>query len=214
MRPDRKNVERELGILTAIGDGTPLTQRQLSARLGLALGLTNLYIRRLTRKGYVKVRMLGARQVRYLLTPKGMAEKTRLTYDYVASSLRAYGQARRALASALSHLAAADDVRIGLYGRGEAAELAYITLRQLNVDICAVFDEHGGDTFLGHRVEPISAFAECNIDRLVIATLDRPHAIMLDLASRGIPLEKQLPLRPVLRLPSRVPKGASEVGGA
>lgn len=196
-----KKLERELDILTAIGDGTLLTQRQLSARLGLALGLTNLYIRRLTRKGYVKVRTLGARQVRYFLTPKGMAEKTRLTYDYVASSLRAYGQARSALRAALGQLTTANGVRIGLYGRGEAAELAYITLRELNLDIAGVFDElGGGETFLGHRVEPIAAFAERKIDRLVIATFERPHAIMLELAAGGVPLERQVPLRPVLRL--------------
>ena len=47
--------ERNLEILTAIGEGRPLTQRALAERLGVALGLTNLYLKRLATKGYIKI---------------------------------------------------------------------------------------------------------------------------------------------------------------
>jgi DNA-binding GntR family transcriptional regulator len=51
---DRK-LERDLQILTAIGEGAPLTQRALAKRLGVALGLTNLYLKRLGHKGLIKI---------------------------------------------------------------------------------------------------------------------------------------------------------------
>ena len=50
-----RSTERELEILTAIGEGRPLTQRALAQRLGIALGLTNLYLKRLAKKGSIKI---------------------------------------------------------------------------------------------------------------------------------------------------------------
>ena len=90
--------ERELEILIAIGEGKPLTQRALAQRLGVAVGLTNLYLRRLMRKGYVKVggfprKPAVRKRLRYLLTGKGIAEKSRLTYEYMTHSLHLYRRA-------------------------------------------------------------------------------------------------------------------------
>jgi DNA-binding MarR family transcriptional regulator len=65
---------REFEILTAIGEGRPLTQRALSQRLGVALGLTNLYLKRVVRKGYVKISRVDRQRLGYLLTTRGLAE--------------------------------------------------------------------------------------------------------------------------------------------
>ncbi|MEK7714504.1 MAG: winged helix-turn-helix domain-containing protein, partial [candidate division NC10 bacterium] len=50
-----RRVERDLEILIAIGEDRPLTQRALAQRLGVALGLANLYLKRLARKGLIKI---------------------------------------------------------------------------------------------------------------------------------------------------------------
>ena len=89
---------RDLEILTAIAEGRPLSQRALAARLGIALGLVNLYLRRLSRKGYVKITEFGSKpaarkRLRYLLTAKGIGEKTRLTYEHMTYALRLYQRA-------------------------------------------------------------------------------------------------------------------------
>src|SRR5215472_13656672 len=104
-----RKVERDLEILTAIEEGLPLTQRDLAQRLGVALGLTNLYLKRLARKGYIKIidfpRKPSARKrLRYLLTPKGLAEKSRPTYEHVAYSLSLYRRARQTLRESLGQL--------------------------------------------------------------------------------------------------------------
>ena len=44
-----RHQERDLEILTAIGEGRPLTQRALAQRLGMALDLTNFYLKRLAK---------------------------------------------------------------------------------------------------------------------------------------------------------------------
>src|SRR5437762_2952562 len=153
--------ERDLEILTAIGEGRPLTQRALAQRLGVALGLTNLYVKRLAKKGFIKITEFprkphARKRLRYILTPKGLLEKSRLTYDYMSHSLGIYRRTRETLREALSHLPGDGAKRVVLYGVGEAAELAYVTLKELGLEPIAVFDREEGGVFLGLPVRPIA----------------------------------------------------------
>ena len=97
---------RDLEILAELARGDQITQRHLAARLGIALGLTNLYLKRLARKGFIKITSIPPRRVRYLLTPKGIAQKTRLTYEYMDYSRQLYRETRTALRQKLLPLAA------------------------------------------------------------------------------------------------------------
>lgn len=95
-KPMRKNLERDLEILTAIGEGPPVTQRDRAERLGVALGLTNIYLKRLARKGFIKItdfprKPAARKRLRYLLTPEGISEKIRLTYEHVYLTLTEFG---------------------------------------------------------------------------------------------------------------------------
>src|SRR5712664_935774 len=152
-----RDVQRNLEILTAIEEGRPLTQRALAQRLGVALGLANLYLKRLAQKGYVKIvqfpqKPAARKRLRYLLTPRGLAEKTKLGYEHAAYSLRLYRRARQVLQESLSPLAEAGLKRVALYGTGDAAELAYLTLREFGLEPVAVFSPEGGEQFLGIHV--------------------------------------------------------------
>src|SRR5262245_60714948 len=154
--------ERDLEILTAIQEGLPLTQRALAARLGVALGLANLYVKRLARKGYIKIaefprKPAARKRLRYLLTPRGVAEKTRLTYEHMSYSLSLYRRARENLRESLGRLADSGAKRIALCGTGEAAELAYLTLRELGLEPTAAFDRSAGGQFLGLPVRALGA---------------------------------------------------------
>jgi DNA-binding MarR family transcriptional regulator len=79
--------QRDLLLLTEVERNGAVTQRSLATKLGVALGLTNLYLKRLARKGYIKITTIPSQRVRYLLTPQGFAEKSRLTYLYMQYSL-------------------------------------------------------------------------------------------------------------------------------
>ncbi len=78
--------QRELRLLTELERDGTITQRSLATKLGVALGLTNLYLKRLARKGYIKITTIPFHittipfhRIRYLLTPQGFIEKSRLT---------------------------------------------------------------------------------------------------------------------------------------
>ena len=50
-----KESQRQLTILTEIAEGHHITQRAIADKMGVALGLVNLYLKMLIRKGYIKV---------------------------------------------------------------------------------------------------------------------------------------------------------------
>jgi DNA-binding MarR family transcriptional regulator len=195
-----RHAERELEILTAIGEERALSQRALSERLGTALGLTNLLLKRLATKGYIKTvtfasKPAARKRFRYLLTAKGVAEKTRLTYEHVTYSLSLYRRTRQHLRERLTRLPAIGLRRIVLYGAGEAAELAYLTLREFGIEPMAVFTETAGATFLGEPTNPVTALPGAVFDAVVVATFERPEPYLAELVRIGVPRAKIITLR-------------------
>src|SRR5213594_3969479 len=96
---------RDLKLLEAVEEDSRVTQRTLATKLGIALGLTNLYLKRLVRKGYIKCVNVNPTRILYLITPQGIAEKTRLTYLFVDDSLQMYKEVRMHLRRSLEPLA-------------------------------------------------------------------------------------------------------------
>ena len=87
-------------------------------------------------------------------------------------SLHLYGEVRQHLRAALAECAAADR-RVAIYGRGEAAELAYLSLRGGGLEPVAIFDETNGHEFLGMPVRPIAEHEQVAYDLMIVATLER-----------------------------------------
>ena len=191
---------RELEILTAIGEGRPLSQRALAERVGIALGLVNLYLRRLSRKGYVKItefptKPAARKRLRYLLTAKGLTEKSRLTYEHMLYSLHLFRRTRETLRASLALMAGRGMKRVALYGPGEAAELAYLTLKEFGLEPIGVFAATAGGEFLGFPVQAAAALRSEDLDAVIVATFDRPQAEVAALVRQGIPAAKCLTLR-------------------
>lgn len=197
--------ERDLEILTAIEEGEPLTQRALAQRLGVALGLANLYLKRLAKKGLIKIvefprKPAAKKRLRYLLTPTGIAEKTRLTYEHITYSLDLYRRARQALRDSLGPLPERGAKRIALCGTGEAAEVAYLTLKELGLEPIGVFAREPGGQFLGYPVQPITDLAQADADAVIVATFDHPEPAVAELSATGLSRERIVTLRtPVSR---------------
>ena len=60
---------RDLQLLEAVEQNARVTQRTLATKLGIALGLTNIYLKRLVRKGYIKCVNVQSNRISYLITP-------------------------------------------------------------------------------------------------------------------------------------------------
>lgn len=183
-------------MLEAVAQDGRITQRSLSMRMGIALGLTNVYLRRLTRKGYIKCVSIQPNRLRYLITPQGIAEKARLTYQFMEHSLRLYGQVRRHLSETLGELLASGRPRVAIYGTGEAAELAYLSLKELGIEPTLVFGEGDQREFLGMKVHRLNETSLAKFDRLIVAALDDPGRLIAELVRRGVRKDVLVALRP------------------
>jgi hypothetical protein len=161
----------------------------------MALGLTNLYLKRLIRKGYVKCVTVSPNRLVYSLTPRGVARKARLTYEFMKYSLDFYRDARQHLRRSLT-VAVAQRKSVAIFGTGDAAELVFLLVRDMGLELAAVFTSEGDGRFLGLPVRAIADQATVEYDVLIVAVLERPAGTARLLRIAGVPEKKILMLQP------------------
>jgi len=161
-----------LRLLDEIAKESVITQRALADRLGVALGLVNAYIKRLYRKGHIKVKNLPSNRVKYIITPKGFAEKARLTYDYMHRSIDYFKEMRRKIEQTYATMIASDVRDIILWGDGEVAELCYISTRGLPLKVVGVVSDKGiGKEFFGHNVYSANDIKNVDYDAILVSAI-------------------------------------------
>ncbi len=189
-------------LLAQIEANQQVTQRALSKELGIALGLTNLLIRRFVKRGWIEI--VGGRPNRpsYLITPAGIAEKTRATRRYLHDTIRLYTETRERIRERLEALSAdwpsdtnGQPKRIVFYGAGEVAEIGFISLQRTDLQLVGVVDDHRRQPFFGHRVHSPSFLDRDTLngrpfERLVVMSLRRSEKIRARLLSVDYPLER------------------------
>lgn len=127
--------ERELQILEYLEGNPDTTQSDLATRLGVAVGSINWYLKRLISKGYVNVRRMRRRRLRYLITPQGIAEKARLTRAYLQASLRFYRETRAQVRTLLVQVLEAGYDTIHVEGDGDLTDICLLTCLEQKVDV-------------------------------------------------------------------------------
>ena len=161
---DPKDI-RTLKILEKVDNGAAPSQRDLARDLNVSLGLVNSFIKRLVKKGYFKVTHIPKNRIRYILTPMGAAEKTRLTYLYVQYSYNFYKDARQKLRDLYTDLEQQGVSQIVFYGASELAEIAFLSLQETNIELVGVFDdEKEGTRFMRYMVTHPDKMATFSFD--------------------------------------------------
>ena len=142
---------RDLKVLAEIERDPQTSQRTISGRLGIALGLTNSILRRLVRKGLVTTRALPANRLAYHLTPKGIADKTRLFIDYVRTTTNFFCILRNVVNEKLKRLQAERGAKtVAVVGINELSDAVFLATRELGLDLVGVYDEaKAGSRWLG-----------------------------------------------------------------
>jgi DNA-binding MarR family transcriptional regulator len=196
---------RDLHLLDELTRNPNVTQRELSQRLGVALGLTNLMLRRLAKKGYIKIKGVKRSRIHYLITPKGILEKSRLTYEFIQHSLQLYGRVRQFLRQQLGALLQAGHRRVVLYGSGELAEIALLTIRETGLELVAVVEESPSRArFVGYPVQRICEIPPESYDRLILVSPPGGRDQAQRLIALGIAAERLIAFpRPATATPDR-----------
>lgn len=151
------------------------SQRTFSVRLGMAVGLTNAYVKRCVAKGWIKMRRIPARRYAYYLTPKGFTEKSRLVSDYLTSSLDFFRSARAQYLESLQQCERRGWRRVALYGHGDLVEIATLAAKETSIELVAVISPGcNTDEFAGLPVIADASMA-LEVDAILVADMDDPQ---------------------------------------
>jgi len=140
MNNKQKEDTATLEILQTIENKSDVTQRHLAGKLDVALGLANSYLKRCVHKGLVKIQQAPANRYLYYLTPKGFAEKSRLTTEYLSNSFDFYRKAGESFTEVFSECENKGQKKIVFCGISELAEIASIRALEFEIEIIGIFD--------------------------------------------------------------------------
>jgi predicted transcriptional regulator len=172
----RKSREDDIirDILVRIEDESEVNQRTLAKELGIALGMTNAYVRRCARKGYIKIRQIPPNRYAYYLTPKGFTEKTRLTAQFLSDSFGFFRRARAQYGELYATCAGRGWRRLALCGISELGDVAVLVAREHPVELAAMIEPaRAGERFLGLPVV-MEPKAVSPLDAVLLTALERP----------------------------------------
>ena len=124
--------ERELKVIDEIAKDRSITQREISQRAGMSLGMVNIVLKKLTRKGYIKLRRLNKRSLEYILTPKGFAQKAKKSYWYVHRIINSLKEIKAKIQTLILEEYQKGGRKFVILGDSELADIVEISLRDLH----------------------------------------------------------------------------------
>jgi len=80
-------MENEGKMLNYIFKKEDVSQRKIAKYMGLSLGQTNFILHNLVKKGLLKIEKITPRNIKYILTPQGIAKTTKRTYNYIINAI-------------------------------------------------------------------------------------------------------------------------------
>jgi len=98
-----KNKQDHFEVLRKIQASPKASQREMAEDLGFSLGKLNYCLKALKEKGLVKIKSFSKKddKVRYfqeyILTPKGIAERTKLTINFMKRKMKEYDELKKEL---------------------------------------------------------------------------------------------------------------------
>ncbi len=182
---------KSLLLLDEISKGESLSQRDLSKKLNVALGLVNSYIKNLVSKGYVTIKEIPSKRYAYYLTPKGFAEKTRLTYHHLQNFTNLYRESRRDFKELFSSLYNEGAKSIVFAGADESAEIAYLSLQEFDIRFAGIGDiERAGKDFFKYKIMPLERIRDIDADFVIVSSFLKRDEVYMKLVEEGIHPEK------------------------
>jgi len=132
---------RELSLLQELEKNPIVSQRELSNKFGIALGVTNACLKRMVRRGWIRITNLDHRRIGYNLTPKGFTEKAKLTLHLISWTVQHYSTLKDIIGERLLEMQNKGVERIVFYGVSDEMEIAYVTLQGLNIKLVGIVED-------------------------------------------------------------------------
>ena len=162
-----KHDQYELEILNHVEKNPLLTNRILASKLGCSIKLAHLVLTGMVDRGILHVKKLHSRRWDYFLTPKGISEKARLTYEFLDFSMKFYSDARKKSSQACRDIAESGKKKVAFLGAGDLAEITYLGVKEWGLNLMEVYDDKHGD-LLGLHAKPLEESANSEAEVIIV----------------------------------------------
>ncbi len=164
---------RAFQFLEEIEQNPKVSQRELSHKFGIALGVTNACIKRMARRGLIILRGIPPRSIAYYITPKGFAEKANLALRALSLNVRHYAEIKKQFAKKLLEMQNGGVKRVAFYGLSDEMEVAFVTLQGLRMKLVGIIDEekNQGKNVFGYRVIGLSEVKRLKPDAILMTSV-------------------------------------------
>ena len=168
-----KNELLEFKILKHVEESPKLNNRMAASKLGCSVKLAHALLGKMVDRGLLHVKKLHSRRWDYFLTPKGIAEKARLTYEFIDFSMNFYQEARKASSQVCRDIAESGLKTVAFLGAGDLAEIVYLGVKEWDLELVEVYNGDISGTFLGHPILPVSDLRNSQADAVIVCMYDK-----------------------------------------
>jgi DNA-binding MarR family transcriptional regulator len=178
---------RDLQFLEELEKTPNLSQRELSNKFGIALGVTNACLKRMARRGWIRLGKIPPRRIGYFLTPKGFAEKAKLTMTFLSYNIHHYSRLKTMIVEKFLEMASQGVKRVIFCGVSEEMEVAYVILQGTGMELVAIVDDNDGvkgKNILGKKAKDPGEIDSMGADAVLITSILEKERILKNLKKR------------------------------
>jgi len=176
---------RTLTIFNKVESRPDINQRRLARELDISLGLTNTYIQRVLKKGWIRAKQVKPRRWLYFLTPQGAIEKSRLSLSYMNRTLASFRELKSKGDEHLSVLSEKGVNGVHLFGDDDLTEILSFCFTGFKIELISLISEKTFLTSIAENKQFI--FPEIKMDELIIvASLENQKIITKSMVQQGL----------------------------
>jgi DNA-binding MarR family transcriptional regulator len=165
---------RELNILQELEMNPIISQRELSHKFGIALGVTNACLKRMARRGWIRITGLNQRRIGYYLTPTGFTEKAKLSLHLISWTVQHYAALKNIIGEKFLEMQSHGAERVVFYGLGDEMEIAYVTLQGVKLKLVGIVEDEekmSGKEVFGFELMDVRQIEALKPDAVLITSL-------------------------------------------
>ncbi len=145
-------------ILKTLEKDASISQRKLSSQMEINVASVNFALKRLIRKGFVRMAGINSKRIKYHITPKGFKAKTKMAYTFFGKNIHFYREVRNDIETQIRKFNSDSKGKVAIYGVVGLAEIAYMAVVSMRLEFAGFFTDDLEQTdkiIFGHKVQKI-----------------------------------------------------------
>ena len=147
-------------ILKIIEQRSDISQRLMSKNTGINVASVNFAVKRLIQKGYVKATNMNKKRIMYHLTPTGISQKARLSYNFFLRNYHFFSDICEIISAQIDAHPDLERKKIAIKGLNEISEIVYACLQKKEIYFAGIYEDNTeliGKKWMGAEVLSIES---------------------------------------------------------